>query len=81
MGIPWKGVIVNKILVQIISLQIDEDRKMILEPKTILRTRVRQLQNQSIISEYLIKWNNLPLEEMTWEVEFFMQKQIELIKF
>ena len=46
--------------------QLDEEIKIILEPKAVMETRTRQLQNRSI-SEYLIKWKNLPTEDSTWE--------------
>lgn len=42
-------------------------------------TRTRQFQNQSI-SEYLIKWKNLPSEDSTWEDEDFIQKHPKLLK-
>ena len=32
-----------------------------------------------LISEYLIKWKNLPVEDSTWEDENFIQKHLELI--
>jgi hypothetical protein len=49
----------------------DEDGKIILEPKTILETWIKQLHNQ-IISKHLIKWKNMPIEDAMWEDEFFM---------
>ena len=74
-----KKVIGNKIPVQTIFPELDEERKIILEPKLITETRIRQLRNRSI-SEYLIKWNNLPDEDSTWEDEYFIQKHPELLK-
>ena len=34
---------------------------------------IKKLWNQEI-TKYLIKWKNLPLEDLTWENEFFIQK-------
>ena len=56
-----------------------EKHKIILDPEVITETRIRQLRNQSI-SEYLIKWKNLPAEDSTWEDENFIQKHPELLK-
>ena len=56
-----KKVISEKIPVQAILLDLDEEGKIILEPKAITNIRTRQLRNRSI-SEYLIKWKNLPTE-------------------
>jgi hypothetical protein len=54
-----KKVIGDKIPVQTILPELDEEGKIILEPKAITDTRIRQLGNRSI-SEYLIKWRKLP---------------------
>jgi hypothetical protein len=59
--------------------ELDEEGKVILEPKSITDTRIFQLRNRSI-SEYLIKWRKLPAEDSTWEDESFMQKHPELLK-
>jgi hypothetical protein len=48
-----KKVIGEKIPVQTILLELDEEGKIILDPKAITDTRIRQLRNRSI-SEYLI---------------------------
>jgi hypothetical protein len=40
-----KKVTGNKILVQTILLEINEEGKIILEPETILETRIKQLRN------------------------------------
>ena len=37
--------------------QLDEEIKIILEPKAVMETRTQQLRNR-YISEYLIKWKN-----------------------
>ena len=72
-------VIGDKLLVQTILPELDEEGKIILEPEAVMETRTRQLRNRSI-SEYLIKWKNLPTEDSTWEDENFIQKNPELLK-
>jgi hypothetical protein len=74
-----KKVIGDKIPVQTILPELDEEGKIILEPEAITDTRIRQLRNRSI-SEYLIKWRKLPAEDSTWEDESFIQKHPELLK-
>ena len=74
-----KKVIGENLLVQTILPELDEEGKIILEPEAVTETRTRQLWNQSI-SEYLIKWKNLPTEDSTWEDENFIQKHPELLK-
>jgi hypothetical protein len=74
-----KKVIGDKIPVQTILPELDEEGKIILEPKAITDTRICQLRNRSI-SEYLIKWRKLPAEDSTWEDESFIQKHPELLK-
>jgi hypothetical protein len=61
------------------QLELDKEGKIILEPEAITDTRIRQLRNISI-SEYLIKWTKLPVEDSTWEDESFIQKHPELLK-
>ena len=68
-----KKVIGKKIPVQTILPELDEEGKIILDPKAVTETRIHQLRNRSI-SEYLIKWKNLPTEDSTWEDENFIQK-------
>ena len=63
-----KKVIGENIPVQTIFPELDEEGKIILELEAIMETRTRQLRNRSI-SEYLIKWKNLPTEDSTWEDE------------
>ena len=65
--------------VQTIFPKLDEEGKIILEPEVVKETRTLQLRNQSI-SEYLIKWKNLPTEDSTWEDENFRHKHPELLK-
>jgi hypothetical protein len=66
-----KKVIGDKIPVQTILPELDEEGKIILEPEAITDTRIHQLRNRSI-SEYLIKWRKLPAEDSTWEDEPFI---------
>ena len=63
-----KKVIRDKIPVQTILPKLDEEGKIILDPKVVTETRIHQLRNRSI-SEYLIKWKNLPTEDSTREDE------------
>ena len=74
-----KKVIGDKLPVQTTLPDIDEEGKTILEPEAVTETRNRQLRNRSI-SEYLIKWKNLPTEDSTWEDENFIQNHSELLK-
>ena len=64
-------VIGDKIPVQTIFLELDEEGKSILDPKVITETRICQLRNRSI-SKYLIKWKSVPVEDSTWEDEYFI---------
>ena len=66
-----KKVIGEKIPVQTIFPELDEEEKIILEPEAVTKTRTQQLRNRSI-SEYLIKWKNLPTEYSIWEDENFI---------
>ena len=66
-----KKVIGDKIPIQTILPELDEEGKVILELEKISETRTKQLRNRVII-EYLIKWKNLPIEDSTWEDESFI---------
>ena len=74
-----KKVISDKIPVQTMLPELDEEGKIILEHEVVIKIRIFQLRNQSI-SEYLIKWKNLPAEDSTWEGENFIQKHVKLVK-
>jgi hypothetical protein len=74
-----KKVIGHKIPVQTIFPELDKEGKIILEPKAITDTRIYQLRNRSI-SEYLIKWRKLSVEDSTWEDESCIQKHPDLLK-
>ena len=69
----------QKIPIQAILPEIEEEGKIILEPGAVTETRTGQQQNRSI-SEYLIKWKNLPAEGSTWEDKNFIQNHQELLK-
>ena len=72
-----KKVIGDKIPIQTIFLELDEEEKFILEPKKISETRTNKLRNW-VITEYLVKWKNLSVEDSTWEDESFIQKHPKL---
>ena len=64
-------VIGDKLPAQTILLELDEEGKIILEPEAVTEIRTWQLQNW-LISEYLIKWKNLPAKDSTWEDKNFI---------
>ena len=66
-----KKVIGDKIPSQTTFPKLDEEGKVILELEKISKTRTKRLQNQ-IITDYLVKWKNLPVEDSTWEDESFI---------
>eukprot|EP00253_Pinus_taeda_P035943 PITA_35943 len=72
-------VIGDKVPVQTILPELDEEGKTILEPEEVTETRTQRLRSRSI-SEYLIKWKNLSAEDSTWEDKNFIQKHQELLK-
>jgi hypothetical protein len=63
-----KKVIGEKIPVQTIFPEIEEEGKITLDPEAITDTRIHQLRNR-FISDYLIKWRKLPIGDSTWEDE------------
>ena len=68
-----KKVIGDKLHVQTMFPELDKEGKIMFEPEVVMETRTRQLRNRSI-SDYLIKWKNLPTVNSTWEDENFIQK-------
>ena len=56
---------------------LDEEGKLVLEPKVVVDIRERRLRSR-IIKEYLIKWKNCPLEDASWETEKFHQQYSSL---
>ena len=73
-----KKVIGDNIPIKTLFPKLDEEGKVILEPEKISETRTKRLRNR-VITEYLLKWKNLPVEDLTWENESFIQKHPELI--
>ena len=51
----------------------DEEGQLVLIPKEILEVREKNLRKRSI-REYLIKWKNLPMEDVTCEGEQLIQE-------
>ena len=74
-----KKVIGENIPIQTMLPELDEEGKFILEPEAVIETRTKQLRNRAI-TEYLIQWKKLPVEDVTWEDESFIQKHPELLK-
>ena len=74
-----KKVIGENIPVQKMLPELDEEGKFILELEAVIETRTKQLRNRAI-TEYLIQWKKLPVEDATWEDESFIQKHPELLK-
>jgi hypothetical protein len=72
-----KKVIREKIPIQTIFLELDEEIILILELEKISETRTKRLRNQ-VITEYLVKWKSLPIEDLTWEYDSFIQKHPQL---
>ena len=73
-----KKVIGQNIPTQIVLPELDEEGRIILEPECILQTCMKKLRNKTL-TQYLIQWKNLPVEEATWENEEFIQKNPHLV--
>ena len=52
---------------------LDEEGKLVLEPKATINIKERRLCSR-IIKEYLIKWKSCPEEDASWETEKFIQQ-------
>ena len=65
-------VIGNKISVSYNLPPLDDEGKLFLIPKKILRISERRLQSRTI-KKYLVQWKDFPSEEATWEDENFLQ--------
>ena len=74
----FEEVIGKNICTQTILPKLDEEGRIILEPECILQTRTKKLRNKTL-TQYLIQWKNLPVEEATWENEEFIQKNQHLV--
>jgi len=48
---------------------VDEEGQLVLIPEEVLEVREKRLRNRNI-KEYLVKWNNFPIENATWEGEY-----------
>ena len=59
---------------------LDEEGKLILEPKAIINIR-EQILHTRMIKEYLIKWKNFPEEDASWETDKFVQHCLSLTYF
>ena len=60
-------------IVQTILPMLDEEGRVIWEPEAIIAIQERKLRSRTL-KEYLIKWNNFPDEEASWETEQFLQQ-------
>jgi hypothetical protein len=47
---------------------VDEEGNLIFILEEVLEVREKQLRSRNI-KEYLVKWNNFPIEDATWENE------------
>ena len=72
-----KKVIEDNIPIQTIFAQLDEEGKVILKLEKFKETRTKQLWNR-VITECLIKWKNLLVEDSSWEDQSFIQKHPQL---
>jgi hypothetical protein len=45
---------------------LDEEGRIILEPEAIIATQEKRIRSR-VIMEYMIKWKNLPKEDVVWE--------------
>lgn len=73
-----KKVIGQNIPTQIVLPELDEEGRIILELECILQTCMKKLRNKTL-TQYLIQWKNLLVEEATWEDEEFIQKNPHLV--
>ena len=63
--------------VQTILPMLDDEGRIILEPKAIIATRERRLRSRTL-KEYLIRWNFFPDEDASWETKQFRQQYLSL---
>ena len=73
-----KKVIGQNVPTQTVVPELDEEGRIILEPDCILQTCTKKLRNKTL-TQYLIQWNNLLVEEATWEDEELIQKNPHLV--
>ena len=60
-------------MVQTILPMLDDEGRVIWEPGEIIAIRERKLRSRTL-KEYLVKWNNFPDEDASWEIEQFHQQ-------
>lgn len=73
-----KKVIGENIPTQIVLPELHDEGRIILEPKCILQTCMKNLRNRTL-TQYLIQWKNLLVEKAIWEDEEFIQKNPHLV--
>jgi len=54
---------------------LDDEGHLILTPEFILETRKRKLRSR-VIKEYLVRWKDLLIEDITWEGEKILQHPV-----
>ena len=74
-----KKVIGTNIREQTVLTKLDKEGSIILEPDTILDKSTRQLLSWSI-TEVLIQWHNMQLEDATWEPLLHIYQQFPHLK-
>jgi hypothetical protein len=67
-----KRVLGQQQMAQNILHVLDEEGRIILENEAIISTREKRLHSR-VIKEYLIKWKNIPEEDVAWESKHFHQ--------
>ena len=57
--------------------QLEDQRHIERSSEVVTETITRKVQS---ISDYLSKWKNFPVEDSTWEDDYFIHKHQEIIK-
>ena len=50
---------------------LDDEGRVIWEPEAIISIRERKVRSRTL-KEYLVKWNNFPNEDASWETNNFV---------
>ena len=58
--------------VQTILPMLNDEGRIIWEPEAIIATQERKLHSRTL-KQYLIRWNNFPDEDTSWDTEQFHQ--------